>query len=354
MRAALLALAGLAGLAGCRSGSSGDVDSASAGEQLGLAQEDIEAGILQRALERLIAVREVDGLDPDVRARQEELLEEATRRRFAELEGSDSSALEELYEESLPERLRARAGILAAERMLSEGRRVSAFKMIKKVDQALPSHPERVLAGDVLARAGLSLIRDDGRYYLLFRYRSRGIQALEYLVVNYPLDPHCPESYYALSETYEKTDDLDLAIERSEDLFLYHPLNPFAIAAGVRLPYLRMKRLQRNDYDRSELLRAHQELAAWLERNPDHELADWGRELERECRTRLVESDLILARYYRRIRTPEGVRVHAERALSTAREAGFESQAAEAQELLEGVSAAPPAGTVPGTEEARP
>lgn len=319
---------------GCRSGSIDDIDRQNARENIDLAEQDIQSGVLQRALERLVAVREVHGLDPDVRAREEELLEHATRRRLDELKNSDSEELEQLYAEPLPERLKAQAGILAAERMLAEGARVSAYKMIKKVDQALPSHPERVLAGDLLARAGLSLIRDPGRYYLLLRYRTRGIQALEYLVVNYPLDPHCPEAYHALSETYEKTGELDLAIERTADLLLYHPHSPFAVADGLRLPYLRMKRMPRDDYDRAELWLTHQELQTWLERHPDHELADWGRELVRECQARLVASDLALARYHERTRCPFGAELHAERALRTARDAGLEEQAREAEGLL--------------------
>ena len=348
MRGLLLGLLALSGsaLAGCRSSSYDDVDPVSAGEHIDLAQQDIQAGILQRALERLVAVREVQGLDPDLRARDEELLEEAARRRFEELKESDSGEFEDLYDASLPERLKAQAGILAAERMLADGRRVSAYKMIKKVDQALPSHSERVLAGDVLARAGLSLIRDEGRYYLLFRYRTRGIQALEYLVVNYPLDPHCPEAYDALAQTYEQIDELDQAIERCEDLLLYHPQSVYAVVAGVRLPYLRMKRMRRDDYDREELLRAHRELQLWLERHPEHELASWGRELARECQARLVRSDLGLARYYERTGRSYGVRIHAERALRTAQDAGLTEEARAARELLDGAGAP---GAAPGT-----
>lgn len=328
--------------AACRSSAYDDVDRASAEEQLDLAEQDIQEGLLQRALARLIAVREVRGLDPDVRVREEELLEEVARRRMAELEDSGSGEMEDLYREDLPERLKARAGILTAEQLLNEGRRVAAYKMIKKVDQALPSHPERVLAGDVLARAGLALIDDDDRYYLFFRYRTRGIQALEYLVLHYPLDPHCPQAYQELSRTYEESGDLDLALERCEDLLLYHPRSAEAVVAGVRIAYLRLKRLPRDDLDRGELLLAHQELLLWLERHPEHELAGWARELVLLAQSRLVRSDLVLARYYERTHEPEGTRIHAERALRAARDAGLEAEESEAQAFLERVGAAVP------------
>ena len=189
MKRALVLVVALALAPGCRSLFSGssDIDRETAYQELDRAEDEIQDGALQDALERLVGVREVEGLDPDVRVRDEDLLEQATNKRIAELD--TAKELEELYDQELPPRLRARAGVLAAERLLAEGRRVSAFKMIKKVDKAVPAHPERVVAGDVVARAGLSLIRDEGRYFLLFRYRTRGIQALEYLVLNYPLDP---------------------------------------------------------------------------------------------------------------------------------------------------------------------
>jgi len=326
-------------LLGCRSHPFGDIDRKNAVAQLDEAEREIREGRSGKALERLAAVHGVSGLDPDARARENRLIDEAARVHFEELSGASSEELEEIFELPLPERIRARAGLLAAEQLLAQDRRISAFRMVKKVDQTLPTHPERVLAGEVLARAGLSLIRDDRRYNLVLRYRSRGIQALEYLVVNHPREPSCPEAYFALSECYERVGDVDQAIERSQDLLLYHPQSPYAVAAAVRLPYLRLRRLRRDDLDRSELLRAHAELVRWLERYPDHELADWGRTLVHDCQARLVHSDLLLARYYERTETPEGIRLHAERALRTAEDAGLAAEAEKARAFLERVPA---------------
>lgn len=340
MRRALVLGLGLALASGCRSLFSGsDIDRETAYQELDRAEGEMQNGALQDALERLVGVREVEGLDPDVRARDEDLLEEATQRRIAELD--TAKELEELYDQELPPRLRARAGVLAADRLLADGRRVSAFKMIKKVDKAIPSHPERVLAGDVVARAGLSLIRDEGRYFLLFRYRTRGVQALEYLVLHYPLDPRCPEAYYALSEVYEQTGELDLAIERAEDLVLYHPNDPYAVAGEARLPYLRLLSLDRIDLDRNELLHAHDEIRSWLERHRGHELEPWVLTLAEECRKRLTENDLVLARYYERTETPYGTRLHAERARASARGGGLEREEEEAAALLARVPESP-------------
>jgi tetratricopeptide (TPR) repeat protein len=239
--------------------------------------------------------------------------------------------------------------------MLAEDRRISAYRQVKKVDQDLPGHPERVRAGDVLARAGLSLIRDDGRYNLLFHYRPRGVQALEYLVLHYPLEPHCAEAYSALSEVYERDGDFDEAIQRCDDLLLYHPNSPYVVAAKARLPYLRLCRLERDDYDRSELLRAQAELAEWLQRYPGHELSEWVKGLVHECQTRLVRNDLYLAGYYERVRAPAGQRLHALRAQALALEAGLTEEAEDAQRFLGSVTTEEGPSPAPdGTAPARP
>lgn len=328
--------------AACRSSPYGEIERADAAHHLELAEKEIAEGKLQQALERLAAVHDVSGLDPDARSREERLIEEAARRRFEELADAPASELEALFDSELPDRVRARAGLLAAERLAAEGSRVKAFRMVKKVDQEIPSHPERVLSGDILARVGLALIRDPGRYGFFLRYRTRGVQALEYLVVQYPLEPRCPAAYAALSEYYESTGDLDAAIEHTENLLLYHPQSPHAVIAAVRLPYLRLRRIKRDDYDRSELVRAQREVDHWLSVYPEHELAEWARELASECRLRLVRSDLKLARYYERTEAPAGIRIHASRALATAQAAGLEAEAEEARALLEDVPAPAP------------
>lgn len=352
MRPAPLWLALLALSSGCRSHPFGEVDRATSGAQLEQAEADVRAGEYARALDRLAEVHEVENLEPDQREHEERLIDAAARGRFSQLEDASADELLELFDSKLPERVRARAGILAADRMLAAGNRITAFRQVKKVDEKLPGHPERVLAGDVLARAGLSLIEDDGRYNLLFHYRPRGVQALEYLVVHYPLEPRCPQAYFELSQVYERDGDFDQAISRSEELLLYHPESPYAPAASARLPYLRLCRLTRDDYDRGELLRARSELAAWLERYPGHELAGWVGDLVRECDTRIVRSDLYLAGYYERTRTAAGQRLHAERAKALALEAGLEDEAAAAERLLAGLGPAEGADGAPKTAPA--
>jgi tetratricopeptide (TPR) repeat protein len=323
----------------------GTIERGEARPHLDEIEAEIARGDFAKALAHLEAVHAVEGLEPDLRAREERLIDEAAAGRFAELEGGADDALEDLFVSKLPERVRARAGVLAAQDLLERGSRIRAFRMVKKVDEALPNHHERVLAGEIVAAAGLALIGDERRYNLLFRYRSRGVQALEYLVLRYPLDPHCPEAFYALSQSYERRGNFDEAIARTEDLLLYHPQSPFSVAAAARLPYLRLIRLQRDDYDRGELLRARAELASWSARDPGHELAPWVQELERECDARLVRSDLYLADYYEKTGVPAGERMHAERARALAQEAGLTGELSRAETILEGLAPTDGSGT---------
>ncbi|MEQ1894009.1 MAG: hypothetical protein ABL998_15820 [Planctomycetota bacterium] len=333
-RAALALALAFLGLA-CRS-PYGTIERDDAREHLDQAERDLAAGNSAEALAHLEEIHQVSNLDPDLRRREDRLVEAAAEARFAEIAAGDDAAeeFEDLFRSKLPESVRARAGLAAAEVLLAEDSRIRAFRMVKKVDEALPAHHERVSAGDIVARAGLSLVRDERRYNLLFHYRPRGLQALEYLVLQYPLDSRAAEAYYELSRAYESDREFDSAVERTEDLLLYHSDSPYAVAAAARLPYLRLLRLGRDDYDRSELLRAENELAAWLARHAGHELEGWARELLAQSRARLVRSDLSLARFYERTATPAGVRIHAERARDLAREEGLVEELAAAEALL--------------------
>lgn len=322
-----------------------------AAEELAAAEADHAAGRPQRALDRLVELRGVRGLAPDQRLAVEELSERASREVLdGLLEGSASAdSLEDLYGENLSPRVRARTGVLAADRMLAEGRPIAAFKMVRKVERDLPSYVDRARAGDVVGRAGLQLIRTPGRYYLLFRYASRGRDALEFLVVQYPFDPRCPEAYVALVDLYSARLDRDRAIERAEDLVIYHPETPEAIRMLARLPGLRLDRLERDDNDRSEMVQARSEIEFWLERyagregRPEDEAL--ARATLRECQRRLAQNDLDVARFYRRVSEPQGLRLHAERALVEARAAEAGSEAAQAERLLaEFPEARPPGG----------
>ncbi|MEW6071126.1 MAG: hypothetical protein AB1726_00845 [Planctomycetota bacterium] len=362
---ALVALAAaslLPGTAGCSSLGEKEPAALSAAEREEVARDvekaaqELAAGKPARVVERLGPRWRRKGMPPELRNRTEDLLGEAVDRLAdpASPAAADKDELRKIYRQELPPRLRARAGVAAAERLLDEGSRIRSYRMIRKVEEALPNHAERERAGDVLARAGLSLIRDARRYWLFRRYDARGVAALEYLVVHYPMEPRCDEAYVELAHHYEADGDLDLAIERTEDMVFYHAESPLAVGEEARLPDLRLRRLERDSYDRSEILLARREIDGWLERHPGHELAGEVRAVQREALRRLAANDLVVARYYERIRSPFGARVHAERALEEANAGGAEREAAAAQALLASLPPpAEPAGAPPPPPDPR-
>ncbi|MEM7308537.1 MAG: hypothetical protein AAF682_17780 [Planctomycetota bacterium] len=308
-----------------------------------IAAQEIEEGKLSRALDRLVAVRDIENLPPEVRLRSEELIDRCASLLLARSEG-DLDDLDDLWQMELSPRMRARAGVRYAERLYEEGHRVDAFKQVRDLENELPNHSEGARAGEVLARTGLDLIRDPGRYWVILRYRTRGIAALEYLVLTYPLDPTCPEAYAALARAYEESEDLDYAIDRHEYLLLYHPSSPQAVVSEATIPRLRLDQLDGDDFDRGELIRAQGEIESWLARHGGHELYPEVDATLLRCRRMLADNDLYLSRYYRRIGNDFGARVHAERALVEAGSAGAQDREEQAQRLLD---ALPPAEEAP-------
>ena len=97
---------------------------------------------------------------------------------------------------------------------------------------------------------------------------------------------------------------------------------------------LRLQALASPEYDRNELQRARGELEGWLERHAGHPLQqDVERDLT-DCVQRLADSDLSIARFYKKVKNPQGAIFHARRALVEARSVGNEGQADEASAML--------------------
>lgn len=345
----LLALCALAACSSLRR----RVTAGNAAQHLELAREEIAAGELRAATRRLTVLRGVEGLDPDLRARTEDLLETASGSLLAALDARQAGAddyLDLFDDDDLAPRTRARAGLLGARRLLEEGRPVQAAKRVREVEKELSSFADRALAGDVIGRAGLELVARGGRYLLVFRYASRGLEALDFLVVTYPFDARCPQAYAAMVEEHARRLDHDEAIVKAEDLIVYHPQSPEGIAMQVRLPELRLERLERDDNDRAQMLQARSELEFWLDRYAGRNGAPAdearARVALRACNRRLAENDLVVARFYERVDEPPGVRLHAERALASGRAAEAPEAVAEAERLL---ALHPEAAALPGS-----
>jgi hypothetical protein len=301
------------------------------------ARRDLETGKTEKGLERIRAAREVRGTTPEVRDEIELLLESLVTRRTEELSrpGSDPSELADLAELDLPQQLAVSAAVASARLYLDQGRPYKAYRVLEKLETRFPRHHGRAQAGEILAEAGLKLARSDGGWWL-WSDRDDGLEVLEFLVLTYPSERRCDAAFAELARMYEQDRQYRLAIDRHEELLLSHSDSPLVPASRARVPHVRLAAIESPEYDRKELLRARSEIEAWLSVYDDQDLG-----LEHEvrvdyadCLHRLVESDLRIARFYRRISQPYGARFHAARALAVAREANNADLVRRSESLL--------------------
>ncbi len=300
------------------------------------AQAYLDSGDSRRAMEWMQAASATLGLSPSLKREVRELLESSARARIAELSTDpvQPDKLAEFLTLELPRQISVEAVLVAAEELNRTGERVDAFRLIKKLDQKYPTHHLRTDAGRILADAGIEISKDDSRFLFLFPRRDRAEEVLEYLVLNYPAERRCAEAYATLAWLYEVDERWEIAIERHQDLLLYHPDTPSAIASEARIPSLRLASITSPEYDRQQLVRAREELEAWLVRHPGHELEDEVRLDLADCFLRLHESDMGIARFYRRVDNDFGARFHATRAVEEANLGNDPERAKAAEEFL--------------------
>lgn len=312
------------------------------------ARADLAAGRSEDALDRMRAAANTPGLAPETRDTVQTLLESSAARRIEELSqpGSDPEDLADLVELDLPRQLAVTAGIRAARGYFQEGEGVDAYRLLRRLDTKFPLHHERAAAGDLLVDIGLWLVVHGTGWFGLGHSTDDAIETLEYVVLNHPSTTRCDEAYETLARIYEDDRDWALAVERLENLVLFHPRSERVPRARAHVPHLRLVGIRSPEYDRSELLTARTELERWL--------ADFtGRqpELERgvrvdlgDCLRRLCDSDVIIADFYARVGKPRGERLHLERAVEEARVAGDEVRLASASARLAQLPPAPPLG----------
>ena len=308
-------------------------------QELDRAEWDLSEGKNVKALDRLEDIRELDDLDAEARNRAELLMERGSVQRLNELIELNATAddFEDLFDAEVPKRVRVSAGVLAARRLLEENEPLEAYSMIRKVDLEFTSHHERAAAGDVVAEAGFALAESTERHLLFFAYKARAPEVLEYLVLNYPSNRNGEQAYLLLSELYEEDDELELALERYEDLLLYYRESLYLAYAEARIPELRLRLIVGPEYDRAQIERANLELVNWLTRHPDHELSSFVLDSLAECQRLEMDSDLSIASFYRRVDKSFGARLHASRALELAIQVGDQGRIRRANEILDDV-----------------
>ncbi len=349
-----LALGGLLLLAvGCRaslprpSGVPARYDSAEVPEALLEGRAALETGETWAAVAILSAAQAAPDLDGATRGEVQTLLIQAVGQRIEELRSEPEGAeqLEVLAELEVPRDLAVRASLAAARSWLEAGERFQCHETLVAMDERYPLHARRMEAGELQFQAGISLAEDPGKYALVFSYSTDGITVLESFIERHPGHPSGPRAYEALVEAYEEDRLFDLAIRRAEGLLLEYPGTAEGTWAQAQIPHLRLASLGSPEYDRGLMLQARAELAEWLETFPGHPLEEQVRIDLADALQRLADSDLSIARFYRKVQSAAGFEFHARRALDTAREAGNEAQITEAEALLaqasEALEAAP-------------
>lgn len=287
---------------------------------------------LSKAVAGLRSARVTPGVDSATQTAVQAALEQGADDLIRR--GTKPKPLKQLIESELPMRLAARAGVRAAELQLDKGARMEAFKTLRALDKRYPTHTQRDVAGNLLARIGNSLAEDRGRYFLVFRYASLAPEVLEYLALEYPTHPETDDALARLAGIYERRRNWEEAIAKHQALVLWAPNSPYRAASEAAIPHLRLASSDRPDYARDTLVLAHDELTRWLAAHPDGEgHAAVERDLV-DARQRLADNDLITARFYATVGSRAGVRFHALRAESVARLAGNVEQVEEAQALL--------------------
>lgn len=315
------------------------VEASEVPDALQQAQDAFNAGSTEVALGWARAASRAGDLSTVERNNVQSLLEEIATVRIEELSGpgADPDDLVDLYELELPRQLSVSAAVRAAQIMVERGDRVQAFRLLQRVDTRYPLHHERYAAASLLIEIGLELADDPSKFLWFYNRRSDGLAVLEYVVLNAPWEPRCDEAYFKLGQIYEEDEDWELAVERHENLILYHPDSPLRPYSQGLIPHLRLESIESPEYDRNELVEARRELEQWLAKFAG-QVDD---ELERQVRIdltdslrRLADSDLGIARFYRRVDNEYGQHFHAQRALTEAELAADEKRAKEARKLL--------------------
>ena len=295
-----------------------------------------EAESSRELVDRLRSARAVQDLPSETRQEVKLALDQAAARYIEQEE--KPKALKRVMDYDLPRRLSVEAGIRAAQLYYADRERMKSFRLVRDVDSKFPQHHMRREAGRLLSEVGLDLANDPRRYGLFFRYRTLGIQVLEYFVHEYPSDPSGDVALVTLAEIYEEQRDFGLAIERHQNLLLWFPESTLAADSEAEVPRLRLASLGSPEHDRSTLEVAREELDRWLDQHADHPKASDVRLHRIDCLQRLADNDLVVARFYRTVKNPYGAEYHARRALAEAQDGGDPDQVKEAEELLRKVA----------------
>ncbi len=300
------------------------------------AEAALAAGHPQEALDWMRVALDLNYMPSGERERVQQLLERSADEFIRQLgsEDRDPAVLADILDLGLPRQIAVTGAIQAAFMYVQAGEYVEAKDLIVEVDKQYPTHHLRPEAGQLLVEAGLRLSEDESGWWI-FTKRDDAFSTLEYASIQYPGADGGDLVLRRLAEMYEEDKRWALAIDRHEELVQSFPTSPLVPFSLARIPHLRLASIESVEYDRNALKEASKELKAWLESYPSHEARE---DVERDLAdalARLGRSDLVIARFYRRVDEPFGQRYHATRALAETLQAGDEEGRKQAQALLD-------------------
>jgi outer membrane assembly lipoprotein YfiO len=167
---------------------------------------------------------------------------------------------------------------------------------------------------------------------------------LNFLVDNFALGPYADEALRRVAQYKFLSGDYPGAIAAYERILRTYPGSTWRDLAEYRIGIAHLRSVQRADLDRSELLRAHEALASYLESRLEGTRLEEARAALAECEERLAESEYRIAEFYRTIDQPFGARLHYENAIT-----GYPGTeyAAKAEERIDDLPASAPSGARP-------
>lgn len=290
---------------------------------------------LAKAVGQLLSILKTPKISTDDRVAAQALLEQGAE----ELSERSMNAydLEDLAESELPSRIAVPAGLRAAGILVEDDERSDGYRLIQKIDQRYPSHAFREEAGDLLWTIGESYANDKRRRLFLFPYSNRAPGVFEYLSTEYPTHERSDDALVRLAEIYTEGRLFDQAIEKHRELVLWAPDSPFRVKSEAEIPRLRLEDLDGPAYDRDAMLLSLTELETWVRDYGSHELRPLVDRTMVDCLQRIADNDLIVAKFYSTVKSPDGARQHAERALEFGKRAGNEEQQEEIRAFLASV-----------------
>lgn len=306
-------------------------------EALSSSQRALAEGRTEDAVDWLRRASLAEDLSTEQREAVQRALEAAVSRRIQELSGAqpDPDELAELVELDLPRQVAVEAGLAAARAYLVDEDYSESFEVLQLLDRKYPLHHERVAAGDLIVQIGLALSKEKTSFLIFYDSDEEAQKVLEYAILEHPWAANSDQAYLCLAGLYEEDREFKLAIDRLEKLVLNHPDSSERPAAQAQIPKLRLALLASPEYDRAMLLLASAELKRWISTYPEHPLRPQVAQDLGDCLRRLVDNDMVVARFYARVGNTYGARRHAARAMEQAREAGDEQRLASAQAYLE-------------------